>query len=140
MLDDEIMFERANANQTVEHDQVQVMENKFDLVSGPSNGDDDGKLYEPCKEEGGLNIGETPIKKLSQEGCLPQSSISSSSTDASKFKSGPVKVAFVQIKKPITSNANTTRIHSRETDIIGHNEEDPLFDLLSKGNVTNSLF
>lgn len=140
MLDDEIMSERANANQTVEHDQVQDMEIKIDLVSGPSNGDDDGTLYEFCKEEGGLNIGETPSKKLSQEGCLPQSSISSSSTDASKLKSGPVKVAFVQIKKPITSNANTTGTHSRETDIISHNKEDSLFGLLSSGNVKNSLF
>lgn len=140
MLDDEIMSERANANQTVEHDQVQDMEIKINLVSGPSNGDDDGKLYEPCKEEGGLNIGETPSKKFSQEGCLPQSSISSSSTDASKLKSGPVKVAFVQIKKPITSNANTTGTHSRDTDIISHNNEDSLFGLLSSGNVKNSLF
>ncbi|PRQ31664.1 hypothetical protein RchiOBHm_Chr5g0037971 [Rosa chinensis] len=132
-LGDDEMSERPDENHTVELDQVQVMENNINLLSGPSDGDD-VKLVEPCGE--GSNMEDTPSKKLSQEGCLPQVS---SSSEASKLKSGPVKVAFIQIKKPITSSANTSGLHSRETDIINHNKEDPLFSLLSSANVKNSL-
>ncbi|XP_050368596.1 uncharacterized protein LOC126786723 [Argentina anserina] len=131
--DDENMSEGADASHTVEHDHVQVMENKIDLLSGPSDGDD-VKQVEPCGE--GSNMEDIPSKGLPQEVYLPQIPCS----QASKLKSGPVKVAFVQVKKPIPSSANTTGIPSRETDKISLNEEEPLFSLLSSSNVKNSLF
>ena len=128
------MSESPDANHTVEHDQVQVTENSIDILSDPSSGDD-VKLIEPSAE--GSNMEDTPSKELSQEVCMPQVP---SSSQASKLKSGQAKVAFVQIRKPITPSANTSGIHSRETDNISHNKEDPLFSLLSSANVNNSLF
>lgn len=57
------------------------------------------QLDEPCGQ--GSNIGETPSKKLSQEGCLPHAKLDEAHLqvqNASKLKSGPpAKVAFVQI-------------------------------------------
>ncbi|KAL6202323.1 hypothetical protein ACLB2K_026031 [Fragaria x ananassa] len=130
-LGGEIMSGSPDANHTVEHDEVQAIENNIDFLSGPG---DDVKLVEACAQ--GSNMEDTPSEELSQEVCLPQVP---SSSQASKLKSGPVKVAFIQIKKPITSSANTSGIHSRETDNVSHNKEDPLFSLLSSANVKHNL-
>ncbi|BBH01952.1 hypothetical protein Prudu_012371 [Prunus dulcis] len=125
----------ADANHTIEKVPIHVTEDKIGLLSGLSNDGTDGKLVEHCED--GSNIAETPSKKLSEEGCLLPGSSSPSSSDASKLRSGPVKVAFVQVKRPLPSTTNTTEIHFKETDIHSHNEEeDPLFSLLSSGNLS----
>ncbi|XP_021828766.1 uncharacterized protein LOC110769151 [Prunus avium] len=137
--DDENIPQMADANHAIEKVPIHVTEDKIDLLSGLSNDGTDGKLVERCED--GSNIAETPSKKLSEEGCLLPGSSSPSSSDASKLRSGPVKVAFVQVKRPLPSTTNTTEIHFKETDINSRNEEeDPLFSLLSSGNVKNSLF
>lgn len=139
MPDDENIPQTADANHTIEKVPIHVTEDKIGLLSGLSNDGTDGKLVEHCED--GSNIAETPSNKLSEEGCLLPGSSSPSSSDASKLRSGPVKVAFVQVKRPLPSTTNTTEIHFKETDIHSHNEEeDPLFSLLCSGNVKNSLF
>ncbi|KAL6289767.1 hypothetical protein ACE6H2_007277 [Prunus campanulata] len=137
--DDENIPQTADANRTIEKVIIHVTEDKIGLLSGLSNDGTDGKLVEHCED--GSNIAETPSKKLSEKGCLLPGSSSPSSSDASKLRSGPVKVAFVQVKRPLLSTTNTTEIHFKETDINSHNEEeDPLFSLLSSGNAKYSLF
>ncbi|CAN6560749.1 unnamed protein product [Malus baccata var. baccata] len=93
--------------------EMEVKEDKINLMSGLSNDGDNRQLVERCQD--GTTVGETPSMKFSEEGCLLTGTRSSSSSDASKLKSGPVKVAFIQVKTP--SQSNTTEIPSKETDI-----------------------
>ncbi|XP_068339301.1 uncharacterized protein [Pyrus communis] len=129
----------GDANHSAEKVPVEVKEDKIDLMSGLSNDGDNSQLVERCED--GPDIGENPSEKFSEEGSLLTGTSLSSSSDASKLKSGPVKVAFIQVKQPLYSTANTTEIHSKENDISSSTKEDPLFSLLSGENVmSSSLF
>ncbi|CAN6691299.1 unnamed protein product [Malus baccata var. baccata] len=137
--DDETIPETADANHSAEKVPVEVKEDKIDLMSGLSNDGDNSQLVEHCED--GPDIGENPSENFSEEGSLLTGTSLSSSSDASKLQSGPVKVAFIQVKQPLYSTANTTEIHSKENDISSSTKEDPLFSLLSGGNVmSSSLF
>ncbi|KAM1474566.1 hypothetical protein ACFX2I_030562 [Malus domestica] len=130
---DETIHETADANHSAEKGPVEVKEDKTNLMSGLSNDGDNRQLVERCEDV--TTIGETPSMKFSEEGCLLTGTSSSSSSDASKLKSGPVKVAFIQVKTP--SQSNTTEIPSKETDINSNTKEDSSFSLLSSGNVVS---
>ncbi|TQD90543.1 hypothetical protein C1H46_023889 [Malus baccata] len=137
--DDETIPETADANHSAEKVPVGIKEDKIDLMSGLSNDGDNSQLVEHCED--GPDIGENPSENFSEEGSLLTGTSLSSSSDASKLQSGPVKVAFIQVKQPLYSTANTTEIHSKENDISSSTKEDPLFSLLSGGNVmSSSLF
>ncbi|KAM1952679.1 hypothetical protein ACFX15_007128 [Malus domestica] len=136
--DDETIPEMADANHSAEKVPVEVKEDKIDLLSGLSNDGDNSQLVEHCED--GPDIGENPSEKFSEEGSLLTGTSLSQSSDASKLQSGPVKVAFIQVKHPLYLTANTTEIHSKENDISSSTKEDPLFSLLSGGNVMSSLF
>ncbi|CAN6557921.1 unnamed protein product [Malus baccata var. baccata] len=137
--DDETIPETADANHNAEKVPVEVKEDKIDLMSGLSNDGDNSQLVEHCED--GPDIGENPSENFSEEGSLLTGTSLSSSSDASKLQSGPVKVAFIQVKHPLYLTANTTEIHSKENDISSSTKEDPLFSLLSGGNVmSSSLF
>ena len=131
MPDDETIRETADANHSAEKGPVEVKEDKIDLMSGLSNDGDNRQLVERCED--GSTVGGM---KFSEEGCLLTGS-SSSSSNASKLKSGPVKVAFIQFKTP--SQSNTTEIPSKETDVNSNTKEDASFSLLCSGNVESSL-
>ncbi|CAN6694584.1 unnamed protein product [Malus baccata var. baccata] len=123
--DDETIRETADANHSAEKGPVEVKENKTNLM----------QMVERCEDV--TTVGETPSMKFSEDGCLLTGTSPSSSSDASKLKSGPVKVAFIQVKTP--SQSNTTEIPSKETDINSNTKEDSSFSLLSSGNVESSL-
>ncbi|KAB2615696.1 hypothetical protein D8674_022284 [Pyrus ussuriensis x Pyrus communis] len=107
--DDETICETADANHSAEKGPVEVKEDKINLMSGLCNDGDNRQLVEHCED--GSTVGETPSMKFSEEGCLLTGTSSSSSSDASKLKSGPVKVAFIQVKTP--SQSNKTEIPSK---------------------------
>ncbi|RXH82932.1 hypothetical protein DVH24_003430 [Malus domestica] len=134
---DETIPETADANHSAEKVPIEVKEDKIDLMSGLSNDGDNSQLVEHCED--GPDIGENPSENFSEEGSLLTGTSLSQSSDASKLQSGPVKVAFIQVKHPLYLTANTTEIHSKENDISSSTKEDPLFSLLSGGNVMSRV-
>ncbi|XP_030512849.1 uncharacterized protein LOC125314438 isoform X2 [Rhodamnia argentea] len=79
--------------------------------------------------------GSSPENKLAVDGgfldCPSESSV------PSNMKSGTKKVAFVSVKKPLSSS--NVDLNSNKTRVKSGNVEDPFFNLLAGGNLRESL-
>ena len=123
-------------DQAVEQALLQVEEDgtgSTPNVSMPSGHEKQGNVL---SEEGhNATTARTPENKFSLDGgFLDGPSLSS---DPLNVKSGTKKVAFVSIKKPLSSS--NVDLNSNKTDVKSSNVEDPFFNLLAGGNLRESL-
>uniref|UniRef100_A0A5B6Z3F1 Nucleolus and neural progenitor protein-like N-terminal domain-containing protein n=1 Tax=Davidia involucrata TaxID=16924 RepID=A0A5B6Z3F1_DAVIN len=133
---------KADANYTSEEGPVHIKENNDHLV-GSFIKDDDGMKVECSVEvEDGSGVAGSPSKNLPQEGGLVAVPSFPPSLNPLKDRStSKNKVAFVSVKTPVLSTANQVGICIKKTESCNNGDkEDPFFNLLTGGNLKDSLF
>ncbi|KAJ0103166.1 hypothetical protein Patl1_04268 [Pistacia atlantica] len=139
--DDEPDSEKADKDHAAaERPTTNIDENKINLLASPS---DDGKQVDGTSKVGDdSGTSETPGHEFTQEGDLLAASSSSPSSNPSKVKSSTKKVAFVSVsvKKPAPSTSNSLDLNVKEIEKKSDEQEDKFYNLLTGGNLKDSLF
>ncbi|KAJ0047142.1 hypothetical protein Pint_04198 [Pistacia integerrima] len=139
--DDEPDSEKADKDHAAaERPTTNIDENKINLLASPS---DDGKQVDGTPKVGDdSGTSETPGHEFTQEGDLLAASSSSPSSNPSKAKSSTKKVAFVSVsvKKPAPSTSNSLDLNVKEMEKKSDEPEDKFYNLLTVGNLKDSLF
>ncbi|XP_020534485.1 uncharacterized protein LOC105632913 [Jatropha curcas] len=156
-LGDDSDTENLKEDCTVEEGRIPcIKEDKKDLFAEPSI-ENENRM----EVEGGVDVelrhnpadGGTTEEKLPPEGSLLSTSTSPSTAKTLTPKSVAKSVGFISIKRPATSEAafisvkrptastaSVTDLHFEEDEKDSSNKEDSFFNLLTGGNLKDSLF
>ncbi|KAI9192313.1 hypothetical protein LWI28_021048 [Acer negundo] len=140
----ELESKKADADHMTTRSPTSITEDKTDLFAGPSIESDDGKQKqaESCGKTvdvSGTSSG-TPGPKLTPKDGLLATSTSSPISNPSKVTSGLRKVAFVSVKRPAPSTSNSSELNCKESEKKSDEKEDKFYNLLTGGNLEDSLF
>ncbi|XP_024033325.1 uncharacterized protein LOC18054299 isoform X2 [Citrus clementina] len=136
--DDEFAPEKADADR---EGPIKITDDKTNLLASPSIQSDDVNQV-----DGGMKVGEisgtstAPGQKIAQESSLLSTSCPSPSSKLLKAHSGTRKVAFVSVKRPAPATSDTLDLQIKEPEKKSDDGEDEFYNLLTGGNLKDSLF
>ncbi|KAI9185879.1 hypothetical protein LWI28_011520 [Acer negundo] len=146
IIDDGLDSEKADADHITKGGPTSIIEDNTNLLASPSIESNDGKQKqaESCGktvDSSGTSSG-TPGRKLAPKDGLLATSTSSLISNLSKVTSGPRKVAFVSVKRPAPapSKSNPSELNCKESEKKSDEKEDKFYNLLTGGNLKDSLF
>ncbi|KAH9651530.1 DUF4477 domain-containing protein [Citrus sinensis] len=136
--DDEFAPEKADADR---EGPIKITDDKTNLLASPSIQSNDVNQV-----DGGIKVGEisgtstAPGQKIAQESSLLSTSCPSPSSKLLKAQSGTKKVAFVSVKRPAPATSDTLDFQIKEPEKKSDDGEDKFYNLLTGGNLKDSLF
>lgn len=136
--DDEFSPEKADADR---EGPIKITDDKTNLLASPSIQSNDVNQV-----DGGMKVGEisgtstSPGQKIAQESSLLSTSCPSPSSKLLKAQSGTKKVAFVSVKRPAPATSDTLDFQIKEPERKSDDGEDKFYNLLTGGNLKDSLF
>lgn len=129
ILDDELDLEKADADR---EGPIKITEDKTNLLASPSIGSDDVNQV-----DSGMKV-----REISGTSATPGQKTSSSSPSSNllKAKSGTKKVAFVSVKGPAPATSDSLDLQIKEPENKSDDGEDKFYNLLTGGNLKDSVF
>lgn len=127
--DDELDPEKADADR---EGPIKITEDKTNLLASPSIESDDVNQV-----DSGMKV-----REISGTSATPGQKTSSSSPSSNllKAKSGTKKVAFVSVKGPAPATLESLDLQIKEPEKKSDDGEDKFYNLLTGGNLKDSLF
>ncbi|KAL5736000.1 hypothetical protein ACOSQ2_030788 [Xanthoceras sorbifolium] len=132
--DEELDSGKPEAENIATENPVHINEDKTDLFAGPSTKSDDENQADSVGEPG------TPGPILPPKDGLLATLTSSPSPNPSTVVLGSRKVAFISVKRPAPSTSNSSDVNVQETEKKSDEKEDQFYNLLTGGNIKDSLF
>lgn len=136
--DDELAPEKADADR---EGPIKITDDKTNLLASPSIPSGDVNQVDSAmkgREVSGTST--APGQKIAQESSLLSTSCPSPSSKPLKAQSGTKKVAFVSVKRPAPATSDTLDGRIKEPEKKSDDGEDKFYNLLTGGNLKDSLF